>query len=71
MSFPALSSKEVASILERMGYELVRQKGSHRIYMKDKRLAVVPMHGGTLKRATQMNIIKGTGLTPEDFLGWR
>jgi predicted RNA binding protein YcfA (HicA-like mRNA interferase family) len=39
--------------------------------VKDKRQIVVPMHGKTLKRGTQMNIIKATGLTPEEFMGWR
>jgi predicted RNA binding protein YcfA (HicA-like mRNA interferase family) len=54
-----------------MGYQFVRQRGSHRIYVKDRRQVVVPMHGKTLKRATQMNIIKGTGLSPEEFVSWR
>jgi len=71
MSRVALTPKEVVAILERMGFEFVRQKGSHRIYVKEKRMVVVPMHGGTLKRATLMNIIKGTGLTAEEFLGWK
>jgi predicted RNA binding protein YcfA (HicA-like mRNA interferase family) len=67
----ALTSKETAAVLERIGYMFVRQKGSHRIYVKDRRQIVVPMHGKTLKRGTQMNIIKATGLTAEEFMGWR
>ncbi len=71
MSLAALTSKEVISILERMGYQFIRQKGSHRIYLKERNMIVVPVHSGTLKRGTQMNIIKATGLTPEEFMGWR
>ena len=67
----ALTPKEIAAVLERMGYEFVRQRGSHRIYVKEQRQIVVPMHGKTLKRATQMNIVKGTGLSPEEFMRWR
>ncbi len=67
----ALTPKEITSILERMGFQLVRQKGSHRIYVKEQRQIVVPMHGKTLKHGTQMNIIKATGLTPEEFMEWR
>ena len=67
----ALTPKEIASILERMGFQFVRQKGSHRIYVKQNRQIVVPMHGETLKRGTQMNIIKATGLSPEQFMAWR
>jgi hypothetical protein len=29
------------------------------------------MHGKTLKRGTQMNIIKATGLEPEEFMKLR
>ena len=71
MSLGALTPKQIASILERMGFQFVRQKGSHRIYVKENRQIVVPMHGKTLKRGTQMNIIKATGLPPEEFRGWR
>jgi predicted RNA binding protein YcfA (HicA-like mRNA interferase family) len=70
-SLAALTPKEIASIRESVGYQLVRQKGSHRIYVKEKRQIVVPMHGKTLKRGTQMNIIKATGLDPEEFMRWR
>ena len=70
-AIPALTPKETAALLGRMGYQFVRQRGSHRIYVKDRRQVVVPMHGKTLKRATQMNIIKGTGLSPEEFVSWR
>lgn len=57
MSLGALTPKQIASILERIGFAFVRQKGSHRIYVKENRQIVVPMHGKTLKRGTQMNII--------------
>jgi predicted RNA binding protein YcfA (HicA-like mRNA interferase family) len=67
----ALTPKEIAVMLERMGYEFVRQRGSHRIYVKEQRQVIVPMHAKTLKRPTQMNIIKGTGLSPEEFMSWR
>jgi predicted RNA binding protein YcfA (HicA-like mRNA interferase family) len=64
----ALTPKEITSILERIGFQFVRQKGSHRIYVKEQRQIVVPMHGKTLKRGTQINIIKATGLTPDEFM---
>jgi hypothetical protein len=39
--------------------------------VKEKRQIVVPMQGKTFKRGTQMNIVKATGLTIEEFMGWR
>ena len=67
----ALTPKEICSILERVGFEFIRQKRSHRIYVKEKRQIVVPVHGKKLKRGTQMNIVKATGLEPEEFMRWR
>lgn len=68
---PALSPKEAARILEHLGYTLVRQKGNHRVYINGTREIVVTMHSKTLKRPTQANIIKATGLTAEEFLKHR
>ena len=70
-SIAAYTPKGIAAALERMGYEFVRRRGSHRICVKEHRQIVVPMHGKTPKRATQTNIIKGTGLSPEEFMQQR
>lgn len=45
---PAISSKELARIAQRLGFEFRRQKGSHSIYVRpeDKRRVVIPMHSG-------------------------
>ena len=30
------------------GFELIRSKGSHRIYLKEKRRVIVPFHSGRI-----------------------
>jgi predicted RNA binding protein YcfA (HicA-like mRNA interferase family) len=45
MKLPLLSSKQVCKFLEKLGFNLIRQRGSH-CYFKhnDGRITVVPIH---------------------------
>jgi len=69
--FPAISSKELVKILEKEGFQFIRQSGtSHAIYKRfsDKRRVSVPMHGKTIiRRGTLKIILKGAGLTVDDL----
>lgn len=65
---PALTAKQVIRALERAGFSFVRQKGSHRIYIKDAMSVTVPYHAGDLRKATLYQIIKQAGFTPEGFV---
>jgi predicted RNA binding protein YcfA (HicA-like mRNA interferase family) len=67
---PALTPKKVIQVLERIGFTFYRQKGSHRIYVYEDKQVVVPYHNKDLKKGTLLNIIKGTGLTVEEFKGY-
>lgn len=59
---PVLKPREVASILQRLGFAEVRQRGSHRQYRHpDGRATTVPFHPGrdispTLLRAIARDI---------------
>jgi len=64
---PALKPKDVIRILEKLGFQLYRQRGSHRIFVKDEYQVIVPFHNRELKQGTLYNIIKGMGLTVEEF----
>ena len=66
-TIPILKPKEVIKILYSLGFEFYRQSGSHRIYVKDDFQVVVPFHNKDLKKGTIAQIIKGTGLTIEEF----
>ena len=44
---PVLKPRDVVSILERLGFEMVRQRGSHKQYRHpDGRCTTVPFHKG-------------------------
>lgn len=64
---PSLTPKQVIKALEKMGFEFFRQKGSHKIYVKGAKQAIVPFHGKDLKKGTLLQIIKGTGLSIDEF----
>jgi predicted RNA binding protein YcfA (HicA-like mRNA interferase family) len=67
---PSLSGKEICRVLEKDGYVLVRQTGSHRIYQKlteDGCITIpVPVHSNTpLKKGTLHAILKKARISRE------
>jgi predicted RNA binding protein YcfA (HicA-like mRNA interferase family) len=70
MRFKALPAEEVLRILETLGFEKIRQKGSH-VFLRhsDGRATVVPVHRGEeIGRGLLSQIIKDAKLTKEEFL---
>jgi len=65
---PALKPRQAVEVLERAGFKFVRQKGSHRIYVKGGVGVTIPRHNKDLKKGTLRAIIKGTGLGIDEFL---
>jgi predicted RNA binding protein YcfA (HicA-like mRNA interferase family) len=68
---PRISSREAIRALERLGFEQVRQTGSH-VVMKQKTEereigCVVPIHR-ELKVGTLSGILKQAQITPEKFI---
>jgi len=47
--YPSLTPKEIVKVINKIGFEFNRQKGSHQIFVKDDKLIVVPMHNKTIK----------------------
>lgn len=65
---PRVKPKEVIKALERAGFILARQKGSHRIYVKDNLGVTVAFHNKDMKPKTLKHVIKQAGLEVEDFI---
>lgn len=65
---PSLTPKQVAAAMERMGFTCFRQKGSHKIYVKEEHQVTIPFHTKDIKKGTLHQIIKGSGATVEEFL---
>lgn len=66
-SYPHLSGKEVIKTLEKMGFVIVRQKGSHLVLRNGSHGCVVPNHA-EIKVGTLSGILKQAGISLEEFL---
>ncbi len=66
---PVLSGKELIKILQKAGFEVRRQKGSHVILVREsiKKAVVVPLHN-EIDKGTLIEIIRQSGITREEFV---
>jgi len=69
---PVLKPKQVVGALEKAGFEVRRQTGSHVIMYKSgiRHPISIPQHSGDLPKGTLRAIIRQAGLTIEQFLGF-
>jgi predicted RNA binding protein YcfA (HicA-like mRNA interferase family) len=69
-SIPVLKPKEVASILNNLGFEEVRQRGSHKHFRHpDGRFTTIPFHGARdISPILLRQIAKDIGLTVEELI---
>ncbi len=63
---PVLSGKELINALQRLGFQVVRQKGSHVSLQKENHKTVVPLHD-ELAKGTLLGILKQCGLDKEEL----
>jgi predicted RNA binding protein YcfA (HicA-like mRNA interferase family) len=68
-ALPVMSGREVVRIFKSLGWEAVRQTGSHIIMTKDEELVTlsVPDHREVAK-GTLRSLIRNAGLTVEEFV---
>ena len=67
---PGLKPRQLLSILQKAGWEIVRQKGSHiqlKHPNKPHHLVTIPYHNKDLARGTLFSIIKQIGISKNDF----
>jgi predicted RNA binding protein YcfA (HicA-like mRNA interferase family) len=67
---PVLKPREITKILKKLGFEMVRQKGSHQQFRHaDGRATTVPDHSGRdVSPLLLRQICKDIGLTTGEFL---
>ena len=66
-SLPVLSGTEVIRALEKLGFIVLRQRGSHVILRRGSAGCVVPNHR-ELKTGTLAGLLRQAGISPEEFL---
>lgn len=57
-----IKSKEIVKILQKNGFEIKRQSGSHVILRKEDKIVVVPVHKETMPIGTLKSIEKQAGV---------
>ncbi|MCO6428602.1 type II toxin-antitoxin system HicA family toxin [Nitrosomonas communis] len=63
---PVVSGAEVVRALERLGFVVVRQRGSHIVMRRGSSGCVVPSHR-KLKTGTLAGLLKQAGVSTEEF----
>ncbi len=69
---PVLRPKQVVAVLEKAGFKVRRQTGSHAIMYKSSisHPISIPQHPRDLPKGTIRAIIRQAGLTVDEFLGF-
>jgi len=65
---PVVSGAEAIRALERLGFRVVRQRGSHIVLRRGNSGCVVPNHR-ELKLGTLAGLLKQAGVSTDEFLG--
>jgi len=66
-NLPRVSGTEAVRALERLGFVVVRQRGSHVVLRRGSVGCVVPNHK-ELKLGTLIGVLKQAGIPQEDFV---
>ncbi len=64
---PRVSGAEAVRALERLGFAVARQRGSHIVLRRGSSGCVVPNHR-ELKTGTLAGVLKQAGVSTEDFM---
>jgi predicted RNA binding protein YcfA (HicA-like mRNA interferase family) len=64
---PVLSGRDLIQLLQKNGFKIVRQKGSHVSMHKGELKTVIPLHD-ELAKGTLMGILKQCGLSKDNLL---
>jgi predicted RNA binding protein YcfA (HicA-like mRNA interferase family) len=65
---PHLSDMEVQHALERLGFQKVRQSGSHVVMKRESKGCIVPMHG-EVKVGALAGLLRQAEVSPDEFMG--
>lgn len=65
---PRVSGAAIVRALERLGFEKVRQSGSHVMMRRGPKGCVVPLHS-EVKVGTLAGVLRQADISAEDFIG--
>jgi predicted RNA binding protein YcfA (HicA-like mRNA interferase family) len=66
---PTVTPRQLVQALERVGFEIDHQTGSHVVMLRDSdgTRVVIPWHNRDLGRGLTLRIIKSAGLSRDEF----
>ena len=64
---PHVSGAEIQRALERLGFQKVRQSGSHAVMKRESKGCIVPMHS-EVKIGTLAGLLRQAEVSPEEFM---
>ena len=64
---PRVSGIEALRALQKLGFEKVRQRGSHMVIRRGSKSCVIPMHS-ELKVGTLSGALRQAEISPEEFI---
>lgn len=64
---PRVSGAQIQRALERLGFEKVRQSGSHVVMKRESRGCVVPLHD-EVKVGTLAGVLRQADVSSEEFI---
>ena len=64
---PHVSGAEALKAFQRLGFEKVRQRGSHVVIRRGSDGCVIPMHS-EIKIGTLAGLLRQADVTPEEFI---
>ena len=64
---PSISGNEAIQVFKNLGFQVVRQRGSHVVLRKEDHGCVIPVHK-ELAIGTLRNAIKQAGVTTDEFI---
>ena len=64
---PRISGAQAIRALERLGFEKVRQSGSHVVMRREKKGCVVPLHA-ELKVGTLAGVLRQADVSADEFI---
>ena len=65
---PHVSGAAAVRALERLGFEKIRQSGSHAIMRRGSKGCVVPMHGEAVKVGTLAGVLRQADVSADEFI---
>ncbi|QHV01456.1 type II toxin-antitoxin system HicA family toxin [Synechocystis sp. CACIAM 05] len=67
---PTVTSTQLIVVLQKLGFKVIRQKGSHvRLKDQDNRVVTIPIHAGkTIGKGLLLKIIRDAEITKEELI---